>query len=142
MTTEVRIAIEPPAPSDMNAVAVQLAEFNASQADGEMPNYLFIAARDHTGAIRGGLIGATYLGWLSIQVVSLDAALRGQGHGTRIMKLAEEEAVRRGCPRVFLETLSFQALPFYEKHGYAVHSKLEGFPPGGARYALTKILQD
>jgi len=141
MTPEVHIAIEPPASSDMNAVAMQLAEFNASKADGEMPNYLFIAARDGTGAIKGGLIGATYLGWLSIQAVSLDATLRGQGHGTRIMALAEEEAVRRGCPRIFLETLSFQALAFYEKRGYAIHSKLEGFPPGGTRYALTKLLE-
>src|SRR3569833_4559400 len=103
MTAEVRIAIEPPAPADMNAVAKQLAEYNASKADGEMPNYLFIAARDDTGAIKGGLIGATYLGWLSIQAVSVDATLRGQGYGTQIMKLAEEEAIRRGCPRIFLE---------------------------------------
>jgi ribosomal protein S18 acetylase RimI-like enzyme len=141
MTTEVRISIEPPAQADMNAVVMQLTEFNASKADGEMPNYLFIAARDDTGAIKGGLIGATYLGWLSIQVVSLDAALRGRGFGTRIMKLAEEEAIRRGCPRVFLETLSFQALSFYENNGYEVHRKLEGFPPGGTRYALIKMLE-
>jgi hypothetical protein len=41
---------------------------------------------------------------------------------------------------VFLETLSFQALPFYEKLGYTVFSRLDDFPPGGARYALTKSL--
>jgi hypothetical protein len=56
------------------------------------------------------------------------------------MELAEEEAVGRGCTRVFLETFSFQALPFYEKCGYEVFSRLPDFPPGGARYALTKNL--
>jgi GNAT superfamily N-acetyltransferase len=56
------------------------------------------------------------------------------------MREAEQEAVRRGCPRVFVETLSFQALPFYEKCGYTVFSRLPDFPPGGCRYALTKTL--
>jgi GNAT superfamily N-acetyltransferase len=140
MTAELAIEIESPNPADMNAVAMQLAAYNASKSEGEMPDYLFIAARDAQGAVRGGVVGATYLGWLQIQVFTLDDSLRGQGHGTRMMKLAEDEAVRRGCPRVFLETLSFQALPFYEKLGYQVHSRLEGFPPGGTRYALTKML--
>ena len=56
------------------------------------------------------------------------------------MREAEKEALQRGCPRVFLETLSFQALPFYEKCGYVIFSKLIDFPPGGARYALTEKL--
>ena len=99
-----------------------------------------IVATVLAGAIQGGLVGATYLGWLVVQAVSLDDSLRGQGLGRQIMKMAEDEAVRRGCPRVFLETLSFQALPFYEKLGYVVHSELDGFPIGGTRYALTKML--
>ena len=140
MTADLTIAIEPPSNADMGAVLNQLVAYNASKAGGEVPDYLFIAVRDESGAIQGGLVGGTYLGWLSIQALSLDESLRGQGHGAALMKLAEDEAVRRGCPRVFLETLSFQALPFYEKCGYTVHSKLEDFPPGGARYALTKML--
>ena len=140
MSTDLRIDIETPNGADMGVVARQLAAFNASKADGETPNYLFIAVRDAAGAMQGGLIGATYLGWLSITAVSLDESLRGQGHGARIMQMAEDEALRRGCPRVFLETLSFQALPFYEKLGYVVHSRLDGFPVGGTRYALTKML--
>ncbi len=140
MSNDPRIEIETPTSADMGTVAGQLAAFNASKAGGEMPNYLFIAVRDDAGAIQGGLIGGTYLGWLSVQVVTLDESLRGRGLGARLMKMAEDEAVRRGCPRVFLETLSFQALPFYEKLGYVVHSKLDGFPPGGARYMLTKML--
>ncbi len=140
MTHELHIAIEPPSNADMGVVMNQLAAYNASKAGGEMPNYLFIAARDESGAIQGGLIGGTYLGWLSVQALTLHEDLRGQGHGAALLKMAEDEAVRRGCPRVFLETLSFQSLPFYEKQGYVVHSKLEDFPPGGARYALTKML--
>ena len=140
MTNELSIAIEAPNNADMGKVMHQLQAYNASKAGGEVPDYLFIAARDAAGEIKGGLIGGVYLGWLTVTVLTLDESLRGQGHGAKLLKLAEDEAVRRGCPRVFLETLSFQSLPFYEKQGYQVHSRLEGFPPGGTRYALTKML--
>jgi len=140
MTSDLRIAIEAPDNAGMGVVMAQLLAYNASRTEGAKPDYLFIAARDAAGEIKGGLVGGCYLGWLSIQMLSLDESLRGQGHGAALLKLAEEEALRRGCPRVFLETFSFQALPFYEKNGYKVHSKLEDFPPGGARYALTKML--
>ena len=140
MTNELSIAIEAPNNADMGKVMHQLQAYNASKAGGEVPDYLFIAARDAAGEIKGGLIGGVYLGWLTVTVLTLDESLRGRGHGAKLLKLAEDEAVRRGCPRVFLETLSFQSLRFYEKQGYQVHSRLEGFPPGGTRYALTKML--
>lgn len=124
----------------MGDVITGLTMYNASHANGETPDYLVISVRDDAGTVQGGLVGATYLGWLTVQALWVADALRGTGHGKAILQAAEEEAVRRGCPRVFLETLSFQALPFYEKVGYTIHSKLADFPPGGARYALTKDL--
>lgn len=124
----------------MGAIIQGLTAYNASHYNGDVPHYLVISLRGDDDAVVGGLMGATYLGWLSIQAVWIVDELRGGGHGTALMQAAEAEAVRRGCPRIFLETLSFQALPFYEKLGYQVHSTLTGFPPGGARYALTKEL--
>jgi hypothetical protein len=64
----------------------------------------------------------------------------GLNYGTELMAIAERAALGRGCTRAFLETYSFQALPFYEKCGYNVASRLPDFPPGGARYGLTKDL--
>jgi len=124
----------------MGTVITGLTSYNAFHANGDTPNYLVISVRDDAGEVVGGLIGATYLGWLQIHAVWLADELRGQGHGTAIMAAAEAEALRRHCPRVFLETLSFQALPFYEKLGYQVASQIPDFPPGGTRYALTKQL--
>lgn len=135
------IAVEAePKSADMAPIIRGLTEFNASKADGEMPQYLLITLRDPGGSVIGGLVGATYLGWLQVQALWVSDSLRGSGYGKAILEAAELEAVRRGCPRAFLETLSFQALPFYEKNGYKVFSKLADFPPGGARYALTKDL--
>ena len=127
-------------PVVIGAVVQALTAYNASKADGETPRYLVLSVRDAAGEIVGGLVGATYLGWLQVQVVWVADALRGQGFGTRLLRQAEAIAVERGVPRVYLETLSFQALPFYEKLGYAVVSTVPDFPPGGARYALTKML--
>lgn len=128
-------------PADINVIVKALTECNASKANGETPDYLFITVRDKEKNILGGLLGATYLGWLQIQVVWVSDQLRGNGYGSQLMQLAEDRARERGCPRVFLETLSFQALPFYEKLGYQVASQIADFPPGGTRYALTKILK-
>ena len=127
-------------PGDMGAVIKGLTDYNASKANGDTPNYLVLVVRDKEQQVVGGLVGATYLGWLQVQAVWMTEPLRGQGYGTVLMRRAEEEALRRQCPRVFLETLSFQALPFYEKLGYTVASRIADFPPGGARYALTRFL--
>jgi GNAT superfamily N-acetyltransferase len=129
-----------PDPAAMKVVVQGLTEFNLERI-GERPEYLVVSARDEGGQVLGGLFGATYLGWLSVQVVWLPETLRGQGLGRRLMEIAEAEAVRRGCPRVILETLSFQALPFYLALGYRVVCTLPDYPPGrGERYSLTKML--
>jgi GNAT superfamily N-acetyltransferase len=127
-------------PADVNVIVKALTEFNASKANGEIPCYLMITVRDWEQNVVGGLVGATYLGWLQIQAVWVSEVLRGKGYGSRLMQRAEDEARERHCPRVFLETLSFQALPFYEKIGYKIVSQIADFPPGGTRYALTKML--
>ena len=143
MKDEYLVSVESePKASDMSAIVKGLSEFNASKAGGERPNYLLITVRAPEGSVVGGLLGATYLGWLQVQAIWLPDELRGRGYGSTLMDLAETEAIRRGCPRVFLETLSFQALSFYEKRGYSIFSRLPDFPPGGARYALTKMLAD
>ena len=56
-----------------------------------------------------------------------------------MMKLAEEEAIRRGCVGVWLDTHSFQARPFYEKLGYGIRRTRE-FPTRSHALLLRKSL--
>jgi len=126
----------------VKVIADGLAAFNASHTGGDTPQYLIVSLRDSAGTVVGGLVGATYLGWLHVHALWVPDELRGNRYGENLLARAEEEAVRRNCRRAFLETLSFQALGFYQKKGYRVFSKLEDFPVGGARYALTKDLGD
>ena len=126
---------------DANVVIQGLIDYNAAHAGGAAPFDLLVTLRDAQGKVVGGLSGDTWVGWLQVHALWLADELRGRGMGRDLMLAAEREAVRRGCTQAFLETLSFQALGFYEKLGYTVFSRLDGFPPGGARYALRKALE-
>jgi ribosomal protein S18 acetylase RimI-like enzyme len=66
--------------------------------------------------------------------------LRGRGYGHRLLTLVEDEARKRGATKAFLDTFSFQAPGFYEKHGYHVFGELKDFPKGHQRYFFTKEL--
>lgn len=142
MTTKHVVALDAePKPGDMQTILRGLVEYNTAHVGGETQKHLLATVRDPAGTVVGGVFAVTYMGWLHVQAIWLHESLRGRGYGSDLMKIAEEEAHRRGCKSAFVETLSFQALPFYEKLGYKIFSKLPDMPPGGARYALTKSLQ-
>ena len=97
-----------------------------------------IFLRDAQGAVVGGIDGLVFGDWVYVKLLWVDAALRGQGHGTRLLARTEEEAVRLGCRNAHLDTYSFEARPFYEKNGYEVFATLDGFPPGHQKHFLRR----
>lgn len=132
---------EPEAPdTDINFVRQGLRNFNNQfiNDDGFQPLNLFLRRED--GSIAGGLLGDVYWGWLHISIVWIDESLRGQGYGEKLVKLAEEEALKRGCHAVHLDTMSFQAQPFYERLGYTVFGVLDDLPVGHQRIFMWKPL--
>jgi GNAT superfamily N-acetyltransferase len=64
--------------------------------------------------------------------------MRGTGIGSGLLTRLEAEARDRGCIGAWVDTFSFQARPFYEKHGYALFGSIEDQPPGHARHFLFK----
>jgi len=96
--------------------------------------------RSQRGEVLGGLLGMIWGGWLHVDILWVAEALRGQGHGARLLAAAEAYGLERGCGGVFLDTFSFQARPFYERHGYAVFATLPNFPTGHDRFFLQKPL--
>lgn len=127
--------------ADVDFIRNGLREYNARfTEEGYAPLYVFL--RDGDGTLVGGLLGDTYWGWLAIHIVWIDERYRGQNYGERLIAVAEEEARQRGCAHVQLDTLSFQARPFYEKQGYRVYGSLADFPAGSGhvRYYMTKDL--
>lgn len=50
----------------------------------------------------------------------------------------EEEARKRGCHSVHVDTMSWQAPEFYKKYGYKIISELNDIPAGYKKYHLIK----
>ena len=98
------------------------------------------AIEDERGQMMGGLSGATAYGWLFVELLFVPEALRGQGVGTRLIQLAEAEAVARGCHSVWLDTFEFQARGFYERLGYTCFGELKNYPTG-SRFFMSRRLQ-
>lgn len=126
---------------DIRVVEKGLENFNRRHApdDNVLPLNIFLRRDD--GAVFGGLLGNTYWGWLHIRVLWIDDSMRGQGYGSRLIRLAEEEAILRGCHHAHLDTMSFQAQPFYEKLGYSEFGCLNNLPVDHKRIFLQKSLR-
>ena len=117
-----------------------LSEFNEQQAGDDDGKNLCFVIRGQDQEILGGVIGATYWGWLYINLMWLKEDLRGNSYGSILLQKAEEEARQRGAKHAYLDTFSFQAPEFYKKHGYQVFGELSDFPEGHQRYFLRKKL--
>jgi len=141
MAISLRITSEPsPQPDDIAAVRAGLSAYNRQHVsdDSYQPINLFV--RDAQETIVGGLRGGTIWKWLYVEILWISEEIRAQGYGSQLLSEAERIAIERGCIGAQLDTLSFQALPFYERHGYAVFGVLENFPPGHRKYFLQKPL--
>jgi GNAT superfamily N-acetyltransferase len=99
---------------------------------------LSLVLRDPQERAEGGLLGISYYGWLIVAQLYLPPALRGHRMGTLLLRLAETEAVRRGCRGIWLDTWSFQAKPFYERCGFAQFAELSAFPTGHRLHFMAK----
>jgi GNAT superfamily N-acetyltransferase len=96
--------------------------------------------RDGEEAPCGGLQGHCYAAWLHVLMLYLPPDLRRAGLGGALLDRAEAWARGNACVGVYLDTLSWQARPFYEKRGYRLFGTLPDCPPGHARYFMMKRL--
>ncbi len=129
-----------PHPNDTNFIRERLAEYNHRQVGSDNHKALTIFLKNEANTIRGGIIGDTYWGWLYVEILWLAKTLRQRGYGRALLAAAEQQALKRGCRYAHLDTMSFQALSFYEKQGYVVFGKLQDLPIGHSRYFLKKAL--
>ena len=129
-----------PRAEDCDFVRNRLHEHNTAIVGPDNYAPLAIFVRDDAGSIRGGLLGETFWQWLHISIVWVNESSRGQGLGTRLLALAEEEGLKRGCISAFLDSLSFQAPDFYLKRGYEIWGELKDLPAGHRRIFLQKKL--
>lgn len=125
---------------DINEIHEMLKEYNLSHREASQNVPIGVFLEDKNNKKSAGLTGETFGNWLCIRFLFVGEALRGKGIGSGLLATAEKEAVRRGCKYAFVDTFSFQAPEFYEKHGYQKAFVLEEYPYTGKRYYYTKKL--
>jgi len=124
----------------LGAMLAPLVAYNDARAGPSQGQSLVVRLHDEAGTVIGGLSGYTGYGWLFTQSLVVPEGLRGRGVGTKLMHLAEDEALARGCRGAWLDTFEFQARGFYERLGYFCFGELKDYPTGFSRYFMKKSL--
>ena len=125
---------------DIKVIQNGLDEYNKKFAPSDNYQPLQVFLKDKDNNIQGGVLGASYWNWLVIEYFWIAEELRSQGYGTKMLVLAEQEGIKRGCKNAHLDTLSFQAFEFYKNNGYKIFGQLDDLPEGAVRYFLKKQL--
>ena len=130
-----------PTENEIKYIREELNQFNNERVgeDGHTP--LNIVEYDANGNIIGGILGGTYWGWMYVDILWVHESHRYKGIGSKLLRKAKKEAIRRGCHHVHLDTMSWQAPEFYQKHGYEVIGILPDIPNGNQKYLLMKALR-
>jgi len=129
-----------PRPDDVQYLEDRIYEFNSAATGITDGAWLSILVRDEEDRIVAGICGNTWGGCLEIRQLWVDEARRRQGLGSRLLRAAEEEALRRGCGQVTLATFDFQAPAFYARRGFEVVAAIDDHPRGHRNLLLRKRL--
>ena len=99
---------------------------------------LSVFLKDPEKNIWGGITGVTMYGSLYIDMLWVDQSLRHQGWGSKLMREAEKMGRERGASFSTLNTMDWEALPFYQKLGYSIEFIREGYEMGSKMFLLRK----
>ena len=130
-----------PSKQEIDFVVESLQQFNTERVGPDGHTHLCLVDYDAEGNVIAGLLGGTYWGWMYVDILWVHEDYRKKGIGTRLLLEAEKQALERGCHHVHLDTMSWQAPEFYQKHGYEVIGILLDIPNGNQKYLLMKALR-
>ncbi|HWI48980.1 MAG TPA: GNAT family N-acetyltransferase [Rummeliibacillus sp.] len=97
--------------------------------------------KDEEGTVRGGILGEVCWNWLEIHTFMIDEDIRKSGFGKKLLLEIEKIALEKECDFIKVDTLSFQALGFYEKNGYQVFGSINNVGRDHQHYYLKKDLK-
>lgn len=92
------------------------------------------------GQILAGIYAVRELDCVTIEYLYVEEKHRGRGYGSQLLERIEQQARAAGAKRIFLNTFSFQAPAFYEKHGYQLFAKLKPAMANYNQYFFQKLL--
>ena len=127
-----------PNKNEIEFVNNALEKFNNMHVGPDNHLLLNIVEYDENQNVMAGILGGTYWGWLHIDILWVDENFRSKKIGSRLLIAAENEAKKRGCHSVHVDTMSWQAPEFYRKHGYELISELDNIPNGYKKFHFVK----
>ncbi|MET8826779.1 GNAT family N-acetyltransferase [Streptomyces sp. NPDC004610] len=108
----------------------ELTAFNDRAAAVPPPEDFSVALTGPGGERIGGLTGWVWGGLCAVEMLWVREDRRHEGWGSRLMRAAEAEAVRRGCTDLTVSTYTFQAPDFYPALGFRERGRVDGVPGG------------
>jgi GNAT superfamily N-acetyltransferase len=101
---------------------------------------LDISLDDDEGDVVAGIAAQTDGELLHIDLLWVEREMRGNGWGGRLVAMAEDIAVQRGCSQARLGTTG--QVDYFRKLGYSVTGKLALFPTCETLYWMSKPLSN
>ena len=86
--------------------------------------------------IVGRLTASTSFNSLHIELFAVDARIRSNGIGGQLLEKTISIAKSKGLHFVTLETMSFNAPKFYQKHGFEIIKEVVGTPLENSSYFI------
>ena len=131
---------EQPQEKDLQYLLHSIRKFKREVSGYERPRPVACFMRDKQGRIIGGAHGDLWGSSMHIAALWVAESERGKGHGSALMKDLERHAASKGHLLAYVETTSFQALPFYEGLGYRIFGTLPGIAEQCTLFFLSKTL--
>lgn len=99
-----------------------------------------IFIKNNNEEVIGGVTGFSYYGCLYIDMLWIQKEKRHLGYGTELVLEAEKIGKQRNCSFTTVNTMDWEALPFYQKLGYEIEFTREGYDKNSKLYFLKKKL--
>ena len=125
-------------PEDAALVSTGVIAFGRAQAEGGQQQDISCGLHED-GRLIAGAVGRTEFRRLFVSHLWVDAAMRGQGIGSELLRRLEAQALKRGCVDALIETLSDRNAELYERLGYVMMAHIHDYIPGFTRYILIKV---
>lgn len=131
---------EEPIPEDEQVLFEGISDDAAKKKGMERIKSFRIYIKNSNQSVLGGASGVTYYGCLYVDMLWVETSIRNRGFGKKIMEEAEKIARERKCTFATLNTMDWEALPFYQKLGYHIEFVREGYEKASKMYMLRKEL--
>lgn len=104
--------------------------------DEKNENVAFVASDEDN--LIGAIVVEIFWGAMHIKYVFVDENHRRKKIGSRLLEEAFAFAKTHHCPFAYVETMSFQALDFYQKFGFKLELTRTGYAHGTSFHYLRK----